>query len=138
MRRYRFIITYVLLSLFSMTAIAQGKISPQGCRRGTPRPDRRRRAGRQAEGRHPSGLFRALPPQQPHHQTAAPHAEEIRQGREGQENRQHQGAGGHHKGIVGAADKPGVRYVVHQRDELAGDRRDCHDPKRPWNANLFK
>lgn len=55
MRKYRLMITYMLLSLFSMTAIAQGKISPQGCRRGTPRPDRITRGG--IEDRKPGGDF---------------------------------------------------------------------------------
>jgi len=55
MRRYRLIIAYMLLSLFSMAAIAQVKLSPQGCRRGTPRPDRITRAG--IEDRTPGGDF---------------------------------------------------------------------------------
>ena len=39
MKNYRLIITSLLLSLVTLTAIAQEKISLQGCRRGTPRPE---------------------------------------------------------------------------------------------------
>ena len=38
MRGYRLIITSLLLSLLTLTAIAQDALSLQGCRRGTPRP----------------------------------------------------------------------------------------------------
>ena len=47
MRRYRIIITSLLLWLAALTAMAQENISQQGCRRGTPRPENThlRRAG---------------------------------------------------------------------------------------------
>jgi len=45
----------LLLSLVTLTAIAQENISPQGCRRGTPRPQSLRRGG--SEGRIPGGDF---------------------------------------------------------------------------------
>lgn len=57
LRSSRQIITALLLSLFALTAIAQVKVSPQGCRRGTPRPQSAhlRRGG--SEGRKPGGDF---------------------------------------------------------------------------------
>ena len=55
MRKYRLIIVCMLLSLFSTTAIAQERLSPQGCRRGTPRPDCMTRAS--IEDRTPGGDF---------------------------------------------------------------------------------
>ena len=57
LRSSRQIITALLLSLFTLTAIAQVKVSPQGCRRGTPRPQSAhlRRGG--SEGRKPGGDF---------------------------------------------------------------------------------
>ena len=57
MRKYRFIITGLLLSLITLTAIAQDNISLQGCRRGTPRPQsvHLRRGGN--EDRIPGGNF---------------------------------------------------------------------------------
>jgi M6 family metalloprotease-like protein len=57
MRNYRLIITGLLLSLVTLTAIAQEKLSSQGCRRGTPRPQSAylRRGG--SEGRTPGGDF---------------------------------------------------------------------------------
>jgi len=55
MKNYRLMIAYLLLSLFSMTAIAQERLSPQGCRRGTPRPHRITRAA--SKNRTPGGDF---------------------------------------------------------------------------------
>ena len=57
LRGSRQIITALLLSLFTLTAIAQEKVSLQGCRRGTPRPQSAhlRRGG--SEGRKPGGDF---------------------------------------------------------------------------------
>ena len=56
MRYYRIFITGLLLSLVSLTAIAQEGLSPMGCRRGTPRPESILRRGG-AEGRKPGGNF---------------------------------------------------------------------------------
>lgn len=56
MRYYRIFITGLLLSLVSLTAVAQEGLSPMGCRRGTPRPESILRRGG-AEGRKPGGNF---------------------------------------------------------------------------------
>lgn len=57
MRYYRLIITGLLLSVTTLTAIAQEGLSKQGCRRGTPRPQsvHLRRGG--SDGRTPGGDF---------------------------------------------------------------------------------
>ena len=55
MKKYRLMIGYLLLSLFSMTAIAQERLSPQGGRRGTPCPHHITRRG--IENRTPGGDF---------------------------------------------------------------------------------
>ena len=57
MRIYRLIITGLLLSLVTMTAIAQEGLSMQGCRRGTPRPESSHLRRGAAEGRTPGGDF---------------------------------------------------------------------------------
>lgn len=57
MRKYRFIITSLLLSIITLTAIAQENISMQGCRRGTPRPQSVHLRRGATEGRVPGGDF---------------------------------------------------------------------------------
>ena len=39
MKKHRFIIVSLLLSLFTMTAVAQEVVVQRGCRVGTPRPE---------------------------------------------------------------------------------------------------
>lgn len=57
MKIYRLIITGLLLSLISLTAFAQNKISLQGCRRGTPRPQSVHLRRGFGMGRTPGGDF---------------------------------------------------------------------------------
>lgn len=57
MRKYRFIITSLLLSIITLTAIAQENISLQGCRRGTPRQQSIHLRRGSSEGRTPGGNF---------------------------------------------------------------------------------
>lgn len=57
MRNYRLVIACLLLSLVTLTAIAQESFSPQGCRRGTPRPERMHLHRGGGEGRTPGGNF---------------------------------------------------------------------------------
>ena len=57
MRKYRFIITSLLLSIITLTAVAQENISMQGCRRGTPRPQSVHLRRGATEGRVPGGDF---------------------------------------------------------------------------------
>jgi M6 family metalloprotease-like protein len=57
MRNYRLIITGLLLSLVTLTAVAQENLSPQGCRRGTPRPQSVHFRSGGSEGRTPGGDF---------------------------------------------------------------------------------
>ena len=55
MRNYRLVFVSLLLSLVTLSAIAQENISLQGCRRGTPRPVHLRRGG--SQGRTPGGDY---------------------------------------------------------------------------------
>ena len=96
----------------------------QGEQRGDGRPQVQRK------GRHTAGLVLAALAQQPRDEGAAPDARQARQTQRDVEDGQDEGGPRHHVGVVGLADIEGVGHVVDQDDQLAGHRRQDHDPQR--------
>ena len=118
------------------TQQAQQRIEKQQAQNG--KRQRGATCHKQADGCHLLRFRLLSAAQQANHQCAAAHAKEVGQRRGDPEHCQHQRRSRHHIGIIGLPDKPCVRHIVDQNDQLAGNGRQCHFRQCLWHRHGFK